>query len=288
MPLQRRQKSIYYVGLKIENARCFTEAQELRLVDSNRRPARWSLLVGENGVGKTTLLQCLAWMRPIPYFPPGEDKQSGIQPWLYDQDPYLMATLLRDRVGRTALRAEMVEAPDLASCRPSTVCVRTGIQLDAEYSEYGDWEFAGAQRIENESATTVEPFVITYAANRYMGRRNADMLSDTEPVDLLQTDRTELIDAAHFLSKLDYSTLNPSLTAVLLSCFRTNSLRRQECSSGTTNARKPGKSVRWSSCGRLPAAGRRRARRRWPAVRVRLAWRCARAGCVRRGVERWR
>lgn len=211
MPLPRRQKSIYFVGLSIENARCFTATQDLRLVDSNGRPARWTLLVGENGVGKTTLLQCLAWMRPIPYFPPGEDKQSGIQPWLYDQDPHRMASLLRDGVGRTTLRAEMVEAPDLAACRSPTPCVRTGIQLDAGYSEFGDWELADAQRIENESATTVEPFVIMYAANRYMGRRNSDMLSDSEPIDLLQTDRTELIDAAHVLSKLDYSTLKDNL-----------------------------------------------------------------------------
>ena len=211
MPLPRRQKSIYYVGLEIENARCFTETQDLRLVDSNGCPARWTLLVGENGVGKTTLLQCLSWMRPIPYFPPGEDKQSGIQPWLYDQDPHRMASLLRDGVGRTTLRAEMVEVPDLASYGSSTPCVRTGIQLDAGYSEFGDWELADAQRIDDESATTVEPFVITYAANRYMGRRNADMLSDFEPVDLLQTDRTELIDAAHVLSKLDYSTLKDNV-----------------------------------------------------------------------------
>ena len=86
-----------------------------------------------------------------------------------------------------------------------------------------------------------------------------------------------------------YGVPSPSLTAVLLSYCRISSLRRQECSSGTTNARKSGNgSVRWSSCGRLPAAGRRRARRRWPAVRFRPAWRCARAACARRGAGRWR
>ena len=204
MPLPRQQKSIYYVGLKIENARCFTETQDLRLVDSNGCPARWTLLVGENGVGKTTLLQCLAWMRPTPYYPHGQAMQAGIQPLLHDQNPPSMARLLRDGARRTALQAEMVEVPDLASSCSSTACVRTGIELDAK-----DNEFAGARLLQglNEPATTVEPFVITYAANRYMGHQNAEELSDSEPVDLLQTDRTELVDAAHELSRLDYSAL---------------------------------------------------------------------------------
>ena len=89
MTLPRHQNSIYFLSLKIENARCFTEtAGTAALSTPTGRPARWTLLVGENGVGKTTLLQCLAWMRPTPYYPPGEDKQSGIQPWLYDLEPY--------------------------------------------------------------------------------------------------------------------------------------------------------------------------------------------------------
>ena len=49
--------------------------------------------------------------------------------------------------------------------------------------------------------------MITYAANRYMGYQNAEKLSESEPVDLLQTDCTELIDAADVLSRLDYSAL---------------------------------------------------------------------------------
>ncbi|MCY3818415.1 MAG: AAA family ATPase [Gammaproteobacteria bacterium] len=216
MPPRRRQKSIYFLGLTIENARCFTETQELRLVDSNRCPARWTLIVGDNGVGKSTLLQCLAWMRPIPYYPPAKDEQRGIQPWLHDQDPPDMARLFRDGASRTALRAEMVEALDLAS-RPSSTRVRTGIELYAT-----DNEFAGAQLTVNKPAATVEPFVITYAANRHMGHQNAEELSNSQPVDLLQTDSTELIDAASVLSRLDHSALKGNVQSE----GRLNSMKR--------------------------------------------------------------
>ncbi len=203
MPLPRRQKSIYFLNLNIENARCFTETQELHLVDSKGRPAQWTLLVGDNGVGKSTLLQCLAWMRPTPYYPAGENKQAGIQPWLYDQDPPIMIRLLRDRASRTVLQAELVEVPDLVSCHSSTKRVRTGIEIRAKNNK-----FTGAKLTVNEPATTVEPFVITYAANRHMGHQNADELSDSEPVDLLQTDSTELVDAADVLSKPKFQSLS--------------------------------------------------------------------------------
>lgn len=202
MPAQRRQDSIYFLKLVIENARCFGEKQVLHLVDSNDRPARWTLLVGDNGVGKTTLLQCLAWMRPTPYYPPGKDAQTGIQPWLHDQDPPDMAKLLRDGASRTTLRAEMVEIPSLASDLPSTVRVKTGMTLSAR-----DNTLVNVRRTKNEPEETVEPFIVTYAANRYMGNQNADELSESEPGDLLHEDSTELIDASDVLSMLDYSAL---------------------------------------------------------------------------------
>ena len=57
------------------------------------------------------------------------------------------------------------------------------------------------------------------------------------------------------------ASTSPSLTAVVLSYFGISSLRRQECSSGTTNARKPGKWVGQMvvlrtppGCGSMPSA----------------------------------
>ena len=50
----------YFLSLELENVRCFSEKQTLDLSDGNGRPARWTILLGENGTGKTTILQLLA------------------------------------------------------------------------------------------------------------------------------------------------------------------------------------------------------------------------------------
>lgn len=202
MPVERCQKSIYFLSLEIENSRCFAEKQVLHLVDSRGHPARWTLLVGDNGVGKTTLLQCLAWMRPTPYYARGEETQTGIQPWLHDQTPRDMAKLFRDGTDSASLRAKMVELPNLASSLRSAMRVETGMTVFARNNQFED-----AERTVNNPEKTVEPFIITYAANRFMGNQKADELSESQPGDLLQQDSTELIDASDVLSKLDYSAL---------------------------------------------------------------------------------
>lgn len=51
---------VYFLDLTVENVRCFRERQTLDLSDGEGRPARWTVLLGDNGTGKTTLLKCLA------------------------------------------------------------------------------------------------------------------------------------------------------------------------------------------------------------------------------------
>ena len=114
-----------------------------------------------------------------------------------------MEKLFRDGACYTALQAEMVEIPSLDSRHLSTARVKTGITLAAVNNKFAD-----VQRTVNEPEKTVDPFVITYSANRHMGNARMPMrLSKPEPGDLLRTDSTELIDAADVLSQLDYSVL---------------------------------------------------------------------------------
>lgn len=55
----------YFLSLSVENVRCFGPAQTLDLSNGGGRPAQWTVILGDNGVGKTTLLQSLFAFAPF-------------------------------------------------------------------------------------------------------------------------------------------------------------------------------------------------------------------------------
>ena len=56
----------YFLSLELENVLCFKDKQKLNLTDIKGNPAQWTVILGNNGVGKTTLLRCLAGMELQP------------------------------------------------------------------------------------------------------------------------------------------------------------------------------------------------------------------------------
>jgi predicted ATPase len=58
--LKKSNEGFYFLSLTLENVRCFAAEQKLDLSDGNGRPAQWTVILGDNGTGKTTLLNVLA------------------------------------------------------------------------------------------------------------------------------------------------------------------------------------------------------------------------------------
>jgi uncharacterized protein (TIGR02646 family) len=54
----------YFLSMSLQNIRCFGDTQVLDLQSAPGTPARWTLILGENGVGKTTLMLLLVLGSP--------------------------------------------------------------------------------------------------------------------------------------------------------------------------------------------------------------------------------
>jgi len=66
----------YFKSLTVENVKCFRGKQTIDLSDGNGKYAQWTVILGDNNTGKTTLLRCLADLEPI-LFDSGTKTKDG-------------------------------------------------------------------------------------------------------------------------------------------------------------------------------------------------------------------
>jgi hypothetical protein len=218
MPRSKRPTAIYFTALQLDSVRCFGQTQTLDLSDGFGNPAQWTLLLGDNGVGKTTLLQCLSWMRPVFVAKSGYEgatplKKGPLGPALQDEENDVLESLLRSgKAVELTLEAELSLDKSLNSCngtarrrsRTKGKGITTGIRLMyTKKKELRDYELRRTRSQPHRSF--VEPLIVTYGASRQMGRQNLDLSNLEDPIAARLSEVTELYDPEEILSKLDHA-----------------------------------------------------------------------------------
>jgi predicted ATP-binding protein involved in virulence len=64
---QENKEHSYFYSLELEGVNCFKDKQTLVLSDENGNYSPWTIILGDNGTGKTTLLKVLDRMQPVDY-----------------------------------------------------------------------------------------------------------------------------------------------------------------------------------------------------------------------------
>ena len=203
-----KQPPVYFRALELENVRCFGESQSLSLADADGNPVQWTLILGDNGVGKTTLLQCLAWMRPVRS--DVKPKLVTLESALSNEENSTLKSLIRIgndvranleasfSVGRT-IRSQDREA--------DAKDVKTGIVLR---SKGGKLEQATPSRLTILASTEFErifPFdlvIFAYGATRRSGTLKLEGGELSDSLASIFRNSAELYDAEDVLLNLDY------------------------------------------------------------------------------------
>ena len=211
---------IYFTKLNIENIRSFADRQELNLTNDTGRPAPWTLIVGDNGVGKTTLLQCLVRMRPMFNRPPDDNKgtlPNPVEPELArEPENEVLKRLARygtDSPARLEARLSLGKSfgkhPVGSKSISTPHKIKTRHEIKRINGQITDVNSSGEPR----KVDTEEPLVLAYGAGRHPRVANIDATPETDPTVSLFKVESSLCDAEDFLYRLDHASMKGDFIA---------------------------------------------------------------------------
>ena len=199
---QRDYPPAYFLSIELENVLCFKTRQKLDLSDENGFPAQWTVILGDNGVGKTTLLRSLAGTELGSFVLDGGMRISGIC-----RSSLPIANDLREMQGSHFYDSKIKADYGFGSLLSSWVEFSLGQSTIRPKLQQASFS-AGKPSDSYEVSYTQELWGLKcygYGANRRMGATSlAEALSHDSCASLLSDDEM-LINAEEWLLQADYA-----------------------------------------------------------------------------------
>jgi predicted ATP-binding protein involved in virulence len=213
----------YFLSIELENVLCFKTLQQLDLSDTNGFPAQWTVILGDNGVGKTTLLRSLAGMEPTSSKLPDDTKITRI----FAAPRFLESTRLEEIQilisPETKITAHFMYGSELNSWKgvatgiaiePSTYLQKTSLAVLKSFSTL-------SIKLENDE-DLLGLKCYGYGANRRLGETSLSETLSSDSCVSLYSDDEALINAEEWLLQADYAVARsaPNNTERLEQRFR--------------------------------------------------------------------
>lgn len=201
---------VYCSELRLSNVKAFLPGTTLDL-RRDGRPAPWTLVLGENGLGKTTLLQCIALMRPSLNVKQTDKTNARdpdrVEPALPQYEDDLLVELARVGDGlEVGIEAEFSIGRGLRSServKGRGKWLATSATYEIRKGDLSDFSFSKVQR-----KGFKPPLLVAYSAARHPPYSRSEVISDQDdPTASLFNAEIELADAVQILEDLDHVSL---------------------------------------------------------------------------------
>lgn len=185
----------YFLDFSVENVRCYGKKQTLKLADDKGDPYHWTIILGDNGVGKTSLLKGLVSLAPSPKNIYGDKQKIKLYPGLMDwKDDWNTSRF--DGKLKSVLEANTIAAYGFKKLLKDE---KLFLQVEQKHDSYNNI-------LHNEEAyAQIGDFLcFAYGASRKMGRSSfTNEKFSTASVSLFN-DEAPLINVEEFFMQADY------------------------------------------------------------------------------------
>lgn len=200
----------YFIGLEVENVLCFKDSRVLDLSDKNGNPAQWTVILGDNGVGKTTLLRCLARMEPylargVPDYTSGTLSRDQMVPIFYSLSEEELGTLYKSQVKIITYLIYGSSLNDFKSSSPDII----NSQTEKTFLKFLINPSPSTEReVSFINKDLFELKCYGYGANRKIGKTSLSEFLSSDRTATLFSDNADLINAEEWLLQTDYAALS--------------------------------------------------------------------------------
>ncbi|MGV3613420.1 MAG: AAA family ATPase [Fluviicola sp.] len=201
---------IYIKSIEIENIKTFGENSRIDFEKSSGILPQWTIILGDNGIGKSTLLHCIAWMKPDQNIEINEEEEPDLI--INHQENETLERLVRKRANEGIIKATFISGRKFTQSKTVKEFPQflTTIKIDIDKErKLKDVKL----KLETENPDVFkekEVIIFCYSASRILGNINIADNTMEDTIEPFIEDQTILYDAEEILHTINYARLGAS------------------------------------------------------------------------------